>query len=252
MSATELRITLLITAIIIVAVMYVWYRANSKNSYSDGVANQDDNFKKDLRNIPQFNQQDDGELLPEDLRSEFQNVSQELRQETIAKRIQESKPERHETVASNVAAATSNEMLVIFHVVAREAEKFTGPMITRMMAELELEYGAMGIFHYSVERLNKKQSVYCVANMVKPGNFDLNAMDEFSTRGLTMIMQLPGPEDGLKSFNIMVEHAQRLAAFLNGELLDEDRNPLSKQTISLYKERVQLFSLRASNKVANA
>lgn len=232
--------------------MYVWYRANSKNNYSDGIANQDDNFKKDLQNIPQFNQQDDGELLPEDLRSEFQNVSQELRQETIAKRIQANKPERQETVASNVAAATSNEMLVIFHVVAREAEKFTGPMITRMMADLELEYGAMGIYHYSVERLGKKQSVYCVANMVKPGSFDLNAMDEFSTRGLTMIMQLPGPEDGLKSFNIMVEHAQRLAAFLNGELLDEDRNPLSKQTISLYKERVQLFSLRASNKVASA
>ena len=232
--------------------MYVWYRANSKDGFSNGIARDDDHFEKDLKNIPQFDQRDDGELLPDDLRSEFQNVSQELRQETIAKRIQKSKSERRETVASNVAAATSNELLVIFHVVARQAEAFTGPMIMRMMAELELEYGDLGIYHYNIERLNKKQSVYCVANMLKPGNFDLNAMEEFSTRGLTMIMQLPGPEDGLKAFNIMVEHAQRLTAFLNGELLDEDRNPLTKQTISLYKERVQLFSLRTGNKVATA
>lgn len=232
--------------------MYVWYRANSKDGFSNDISNRDDNFEKDLKNIPQFDQQDDGELLPDDLRSEFQNVSQELRQETIAKRIQESKSEPRETVASKVAAATSSEMLVIFHVVARQGEKFTGPMITRMMAELELEYGELGIYHYHVERLNKKHSMYCVANMVKPGNFDLNAMEGFTTRGLTMIMQLPGPEDGLKAFNIMVEHAQRLSAYLNGDLLDEDRNPLTKQTISLYKERVQLFSLRAGNKAASA
>lgn len=252
MSATELRITLLIAAIIIVAVMYVWYRANSKDGFGNGIASQDDHFENDLKNIPQFDQRDDGELLPDDLRSEFQNVSQELRQETIAKRIQKNKSERRETVASNVAAATSSELLVIFHVVAHSGETFTGPMIMQMMAELELEYGDLGIYHYNIERLNKKQSVYCVANMLKPGNFDLNSMEAFSTRGLTMIMQLPGPEDGLKAFNIMVEHAQRLTAFLNGELLDEDRNPLTKQTISLYKERVQLFSLRTGNKVATA
>ena len=252
MSATELRITLLIAAIIVVAVMYVWYRANSKDNFSNNTTSQDDNFEKDFKDIPQFNQQDDGELLPDDLRSEFQNVSKELRQEKIAQRLQNDRSDHHETVATNVAAATSGEMLVIFHVVARPSEKFTGPMIARMMAELELEHGELGIYHYNLERFNKKQRVYCVANMLKPGNFDLNTIDKFTTRGLTMILQLPGPEDGLKAYNIMVEHAQRLAAFLNGDLLDEDRNPLTKQTISMYKEKVQLFSLRMGNKAASA
>ena len=88
--------------------------------------------------------------------------------------------------------------------------------------------------------------------MIKPGVFDMEAMDAFETRGLTMILQLPGPEDELKSFNIMVEHAQRLAAFLNGDLLDEDHNMLSKQSISLHKEQVQLFGLRATRKSVTA
>ena len=250
MSAFELRITLLITAIIIVAVMYVWYRANSKDGFGNDVTAHDDDLCNDLKDIPQFDQQDDGELLPEDLRSEFQDVSQELRQETIAKRTQQGSATASSTVASSVAAAASEEMLVIFHVVARKPGRFTGPMIAGMMAELQLEYGDMGVYHYHVERFNQKHSVYCVANMLKPGNFDPNNMDAFATRGLTMIMRLPGPEDGLKSFNIMVEHAQRLAAFLNGDLLDEDRNTLTKQSISMYKEQVQLFGLRAGNKVA--
>jgi FtsZ-interacting cell division protein ZipA len=65
-------------------------------------------------------------------------------------------------------------------------------------------------------------------------------------------LQLPGPEDELKSFNIMVEHAQRLAAFLNGDLLDEDHNPITKQIITMYKEQVQLFGLRATRQSVTA
>jgi FtsZ-interacting cell division protein ZipA len=59
-------------------------------------------------------------------------------------------------------------------------------------------------------------------------------------------LQLPGPEESLKSLNIMLEHAQRLATFLNGDLLDTNQSPLTNQAISHYKEQVQLFGLRAS------
>ena len=210
-----------------------------------------------LDDIPSMVQVDEALGLPDDLRSEFQDVSKELREETISKRVQEA--QRVRTNASGKSsieqAATdksSKEMLVIFHVVAHEAEVFTGPMIARMMSDLDLEHGEMGIYHYNVERRDKKHSVYCVANMLKPGVFDLQAMDTFETRGLTMILQLPGPEDELKSFNIMVEHAQRLAAFLNGDLLDEDHNSITKQSITVYKEQVQLFGLRATRQSVTA
>ena len=69
-------------------------------------------------------------------------------------------------------------------------------------------------------------------------------MADLETRGLTLVLQLPGPEDALKSYNIMCEHAQRLATFLNGDLLDQDQNAITTQAISHYKEQVQLFGLR--------
>ncbi len=252
-SAFELRVALAILAVLIIAAIYVWYRTNSKDRQIDELSTNDLDLTEELDDIPSMGQVDEALGLPDDLRSQFQDVSKELREETISKRVQEEKRvhtevNRKPAIEPAEKDKSSKEMLVIFHVVAHETEVFAGPMIVRMMSDLDLEHGEMGVYHYNVERLDKKHSVYCVANMLKPGIFDLQAMGAFETRGLTMILQLPGPEDELKSFNIMVEHAQRLAAFLNGDLLDEDHNPITKQSISLYKEQVQLFGLRATRK----
>ncbi len=256
-SAFELRIALVIVAAIIIAAIYVWYRTNSKDSQMDELSANDFDLNEELDDIPSLADVDEALGLPDDLRSEFQDVSKELRDETISKRVQEAKRVREKatgvsSVTKTAMDKSSKEMLVVFHVVAHESEVFTGPMIVRMMSELDLEHGDMGIYHYNIERLDKKHSIYCIANMLKPGVFDLENIETFETRGLTMILQLPGPEEELKSFNIMVEHAQRLAAFLNGDLLDENHNPISKQSISLYKEQVQLFGLRATRQSVTA
>ncbi len=257
-SAFELRVALAIIAVIIIAAIYVWYRANTKDRLIDDLSANDLDLTEELDDIPALADVDEALGLPDDLRSEFQGVSKQLREETISKRVQEAQRIHQTATRSSVSSSTTfagsdgKQMLVVFHVVAREPEIFTGPMIQQMMSELELEHSEMGVYHYNVQRLDKKQSVYCVANMLNPGTFDLDTMDSFTTPGVTFILQLPGPEDELKSFNIMTEHAQRLAAFLNGDLLDENRNPVSKQSISSYKEQVQLFGLRATRHSASA
>ncbi len=257
-SALELRIALIIVAVIIIAAIYIWYRASNKDRMIDDIGANDLDLTQELDDIPSISDVDEALGLPDDLRSEFQGVSKQLREETISKRIEDAKRVHQEEVrkdakTSNALTSHDNkQMVIVFHVVAHEPDKFTGPMIEQMMAELELEYGDMGVYHYNIQRLDKKHSVYCVVNMLKPGTFDLDDMESFTTPGLTFILQLPGPEDELKSFNIMTEHAQRLAAFLNGDLLDENHNPVSKQSINLYKEQVQLFGLRATRHSASA
>lgn len=257
-SALELRIALIIVAVIIIAAIYIWYRASNKDRMIDDIGANDLDLTQELDDIPSIADVDEALGLPDDLRSEFQGVSKQLREETISKRIEDAKRLHQEEVRKDAKTSNaltshdSKQMVIVFHVVAHEPDKFTGPMIEQMMTELELEYGDMGVYHYNIQRLDKKHSVYCVVNMLKPGTFDLDDMESFTTPGLTFILQLPGPEDELKSFNIMSEHAQRLAAFLNGDLLDENHNPVSKQSITLYKEQVQLFGLRATRHSASA
>lgn len=254
MSAFELRIALLIVAIIVIAAIYIWHRANSKDRLNADIQLQEFDAESELKNIPNFSESDDRELLPEDLRSEFQDVSEELRNETITKRRQEAQAAVQvspQSVREAVGVDSADkQMLVVFYVVAPSSAVFSGPMIMQMMAELELEHGEMQVYHYNVHRFDQKTSMYCVANMLKPGNFVLEQMSSFETPGLSLILQLPGPEDGLKALNIMLEHAQRIATFLNGELLDQNRNPVTPQTISTCKEQVQLFSLRAERNIA--
>ena len=249
-SAIELRIILIIIAVIVIAAIYIWYRSHSKDRITIANDYDDVDLTKELDEFVATQKQNEKVPLPDDLRSEFSGVSKELRDEALTRRSNESQVSAAASPKSDRSTASidpnAKEMVVVFHVVARDQDKFTGPMIMQMMSELDLEYGDMGVFHFNIERLNKKQAVYCVANMLKPGTFDIDHMERFTTPGLTFILQLPGPEESLKSLNIMIEHAQRLATFLNGELLDRDQSPLTNQAISHYKEQVQLFGLRAS------
>ena len=141
-------------------------------------------------------------------------------------------------------APKAEEKLVVLHVMAKRPQKFTGINILGLIKELELELDEMNIYSKNVERFSGKRALYSMVNMVKPGTFSADAMHGFETPGLSFILNLPGPEEGLRAFNIMLEDARKFAERLNGELLDESRNRLNPQMTSHLQEDIQLFSLR--------
>lgn len=140
--------------------------------------------------------------------------------------------------------ADPDKKLVVLHVMARRPQAFKGTGIMDLVRELALEYDDMRIFHKKVKRLSGRKAMYSVLNAVKPGTFDLDNMDQFETPGISFVMSLPGPENGLKAFNIMHEAAKRASECLQGEVFDESRNRLSQQTVAHLQEEVQLFSLK--------
>ncbi len=137
--------------------------------------------------------------------------------------------------------------LIVVHVMAKRPRMFNGAEIVNLAREFELEYDDMHVFHRKVKRLGDKKAMYSVVNAVKPGTFDLDSMDTFETPGISFVMSLPGPEKGLKAFNIMLEAAKKSAKRLRGDLMDESRSRLSAETISRMQEEVQLYSLKHPN-----
>ena len=127
---------------------------------------------------------------------------------------------------------------------ARRPHKFNGKAILNFCKELDLELDDLFIFNKNVERFSGKKALYSIVNMVKPGTFDADGMHEFETPGLSFILSLPGPEEGLRAFNIMLEDARKFSERLNGDLLDESRNRLNPQMTAHLQEDIQLFSLR--------
>jgi cell division protein ZipA len=66
-----------------------------------------------------------------------------------------------------------------------------------------------------------------MANMVKPGTFPFDAMEDFSTPGLMLFAQLEGDTEDLTILDEMTATARKLANVLGGDVLDDTRRALT-------------------------
>lgn len=136
------------------------------------------------------------------------------------------------------------ERIVSLFVVARDEQVFHGADLVVAMEKAGLEFGAMNIFHRLLDGKPEQGAVFSVANMVKPGNFDMNALDSTETPGLSFFMTLPGPLSALDAWDTMLPTAQRLAKLLEGLVLDEERNALGRQRIAHIRDELRSWDRR--------
>ncbi|MCB1858293.1 MAG: cell division protein ZipA [Gammaproteobacteria bacterium] len=122
--------------------------------------------------------------------------------------------------------------------------QFSGNSILMAAKEVDLVPGEMQIFHYQVGGGKGTTSLFSMASIVEPGTFPFGDMTVFTTPGVTLFAQLPGPRDGLEVFERMLDTAKRLAVRLDGEVLDETRSDMSKQTIEHIREEIMEHSRR--------
>jgi len=142
------------------------------------------------------------------------------------------------------AKSTIEEVLVI-NVKAREGGEFQGSDLLSQVLENGLRYGAMNIFHYHADEDGEGPVLFSMANMLKPGIFDLKTIDHFATAGVTLFLTLPvHNNENLAAFEAMLATAKSIAESLNGELKDEDRSVMTAQTIEHYRERIRDFARR--------
>jgi cell division protein ZipA len=131
------------------------------------------------------------------------------------------------------------ERIVSLFVMAREGSAFNGPDLIVAAEKAGLEYGDMGIYHRLVDGRREAGPIFSVANMVKPGSFDLTRLDALLTPGLSFFMTLPGPVSALDAWDAMLPTAQRLAELLDGQVLDEERNALGRQRIAHIRDELR-------------
>ena len=247
--AVELRIALLLIGLAVLAGLYFFGK-------SKRIAHrrEDQEFDFDTNELPDPLEMDETLELRteknEEVKEELCEITELVREDIAeAPRVKKSTFKHQPSLLDQEPEEVEQEKkLVVLHVVAPRPQKFSGKKILSLTKELDLEYGDMQIFQKNIERFSGKQALYSVLNMVKPGVFDLSTMDVFETPGLSFVMDLPGPEEGLKAFNIMLEATRKFADRLNGDILDESRSKLSPQTIAHLQEEVQLFSLKYSRR----
>ncbi|WP_122678612.1 cell division protein ZipA [Pseudomonas viridiflava] len=137
------------------------------------------------------------------------------------------------------------EEVLVISVISRSESGFKGPALLQNILESGLRFGEMDIFHRHESMAGNGEVLFSMANAVKPGVFDLDDIDHFSTRAVSFFLGLPGPRHPKQAFDVMVAAARKLAHELDGELKDDQRSVMTAQTIEHYRQRIVEFERRA-------
>lgn len=153
-------------------------------------------------------------------------------------------PDENKAPSADKEQAQAEEVLVI-SVICRDPAGFKGPALLQNILESGLRFGEMDIFHRHESMAGNGEVLFSMANAVKPGVFDLDDIDHFSTPAVSFFLGLPGPRHPKQAFDVMVAAARKLSQELNGELKDDQRSVLTAQTIEHYRQRIVEFERRA-------
>jgi cell division protein ZipA len=137
-----------------------------------------------------------------------------------------------------------HQELLVINAMAPDGKPFKGNDLLQILMACDVRYGKMNIFHRYENSDGTGEIQFSVANLVEPGNFDLDEIDEFTTPGVVFFMHLPGPKESIKAYEAMVETARCLVKNLEGELRDQTHSVATKQTLEHYKQRIRDFERR--------
>ncbi|WP_105103845.1 cell division protein ZipA [Microbulbifer pacificus] len=144
------------------------------------------------------------------------------------------------------------EEVLILNIMAPAGDYFEGNDLLRALFACGMRFGDMNIFHYHTGEDGEGPALFSLANIVVPGTFDMSAMEDFTTPGVSLFLALPAEVEALKAFNTLLTTARYIAEQLGGELKDENRSVFTAQTAEHYRQRVMEFQRRKALAKAQA
>ncbi len=144
---------------------------------------------------------------------------------------------------SELGKRTSDDFdkIVTLYIAARAGQVLRGPDIVVAAEKAGLTYGHMNVFHRLVESHPERGPIFSVANIRKPGSFEMSEIQALETPAIAFFLTLPAPVSALDAWDAMLPAAQRMAELLDGVVLDEQRNALGRQRIAGLRDELRAW-----------
>ena len=149
------------------------------------------------------------------------------------------KPTHKEPVkqSAKTVSKTALPALIEFSIVARADEGFNGDDLFDAFEAVGLVYGSVKVF----ERIDDHRLVdFAVASMIDPGTFPDSRLEEFYCPGIVFYMQPRELDKPLAVFDDFIETIDTLATELDGVVWDNQRQPLTAETIAQFRQMLTL------------
>jgi len=161
-------------------------------------------------------------------------------EEEVAKDTSQ-KPAAPKPAAPKAQAAEVAQEVLVLNVKAGDNNPIPGAALLPMLLTLGFKFGDQDIFHRHVSASGKGPVLFSLANMFKPGNFDIDNLENFTTLGISLFMILPIEGDPHQVFNMMHNAARKIADEFSAQVYDGRRALLTKQSLQQYVEKIREF-----------
>ncbi|WP_339720332.1 cell division protein ZipA [uncultured Paraglaciecola sp.] len=150
-------------------------------------------------------------------------------------------PEPKEDVKAKPVEPAQPQEVLVLNVKSADDNPIAGSALLPMLLTLGFKFGDQDIFHRHVNSNGKGPVLFSLANMFKPGNFDIDSLENFTTQGISLFMILPIEGDPHQVFNMMHNAARKIADEFSAQIYDAKRTLLTKQSLQQYVEKIREF-----------
>jgi len=150
-------------------------------------------------------------------------------------------PEPKEERKTQPLKSEQPQEVLVLNVKSADDNPIPGSALLPMLLTLGFKFGDQDIFHRHVNSNGKGPVLFSLANMFKPGNFDIDNLENFTTQGISLFMILPIEGEPHQVFNMMHNAARKIAEEFSAQIYDGKRTLLTKQSLQQYVEKIREF-----------
>ena len=122
------------------------------------------------------------------------------------------------------------EDVFVFNVVAKEGTQIRGSEILQFFITSGFRFGENAFFHRHLNSDGTGPILFSIANMMAPGTFDPDNMEQFVSEGISFFVVAPNPEINVKeAFDLMLTAVQQMTDEFECVVLNENREPFTEQ-----------------------
>lgn len=155
----------------------------------------------------------------------------------VAPRVQ---PEAGPAAPSAPAAAPPGKLVALI-VAPTEETDILGPQLHAALAAQGLKFGEGEVYHRHIGG----RVVYSVSSLLKPGKLIPAEAENFSTKGLTVVLNLPGPVTPVVAFDDMLTTTRAVASALKLEIFDARRERVTDEVGKKLRAEVEEWARAA-------
>lgn len=126
------------------------------------------------------------------------------------------------------------DVLIGANIITQNGEAFAATKVRAMAEAAGMKLQPDGAFHYFND---EGADLFSLANL-DPTPFSAENIRQLSTHGITFLFDVPRVADGVRVFNQMLMLAKQMASSLGGQVVDDNRRPLSDAGIARIKQQL--------------